>query len=439
MSIFVCALSLTFALLLAPASPAASERELYQGAARAVAERDLSRATELLELLVTNYADGDLAEVAAYHLAQCLLLDQHAQRALDVLLHWTPRIERRAAMDPTQVRLLNDAYALLTQVFANLDDTAVALPTLETALDSADLRSSPKLITAVASELSQRSQRDANYAKAQSYLRQAIDAIERTDDAVSDELQAKLDFELPLAWAEYELSSGRASVAVDVLNKVDTARLASEQTLAVRFLLAEALFAAGKHELAEEQFDWLAKQADAMSPQPTWIAAIALRRGELLVRIRDIPAARAWLLQAKHEHAEFTRAYEFDYLLARCAVAQIEFGEARNLLQQVMDAPAAQGTEAAPRAAWMLGEVYFLQRQYPQAMDAYAKVAHMNAFPDWQARALLQSAKCHELLGQSPQALADYQRALQLSQQPEIQKQATERVGAIESLSTTLR
>ena len=87
----------------------------------------------------------------------------------------------------------------------------------------------------------------------------------------------------------------------------------------------------------------------------------------------------------------------------------------------------------------MLGEVYFLQRQYPQAQEAYAQVARMNAFPDWQARALLQSAKCHELLGRAPQALADYQRALQLSQQPDIQQQATERVGAIESLSPTLR
>ncbi|MEO8271671.1 MAG: tetratricopeptide repeat protein, partial [Aureliella sp.] len=242
-----------------------------------------------------------------------------------------------------------------------------------------------------------------------------------------------------VAWAEYELSNGHAVVAVKVLRQVETAALSSEQALAVRFLLAEALFAAGKPELADEQFDWLTKQAEVLSPKPEWLAAVALRRGELLVRARDIPAARRWLLQAKRDHADFALAYEFDYLLARCAVAQIEFDQARVLLQQVISAPAAHGTEAAARAAWMLGEVYFLQRKYPQAMDAYEQVARMTAFPDWQARALLQSAKCHELLGQAAQALADYQRALQLSQQPDIQQQATERVGAIESLSPTLR
>ncbi|MCC7335736.1 MAG: tetratricopeptide repeat protein [Pirellulaceae bacterium] len=439
MPMFVCALSLCIALLLEPISPTTPERELYQSAATAIAARDLPRATEQLEQLVSDYADGELAPIAAYHLAQCLLLDQHAQRALDVLAHWTPRIERKAATDSTQTRLLNETYALLAQVIASLDGTAATQTTLEILLSAAEVRHSPKLMTAVASELARRSQRNADYGQALSYLRQAADAIEEIGGAVPAELPAKLYFELPLSWAEHELSNGHALAAVDVLEQTDAAALSSEQALAVRFLLAEALFAAGKHEQAAEQFDWLAQQAEEQTPKPEWLAAIALRRGELLVRARDIPAARRWLLQAKQEHAEFARGYEFDYLLARCAVAQIEFDEARELLQQVLDAPAAKGTEAAPRAAWMLGEVYFLQRQYPQALEAYAQVARMNAFPDWQARALLQSAKCHELLGRASQALADYQRALQLSQQPDIQQQATERVGAIESLSPTLR
>lgn len=439
MSMFVCALGLCIALLQEAISPTTPERELYQSAATAIAARDLPLATERLEQFVADYADGELAPVAAYHLAQCLLLDQHAQRALAVLAHWTPRIERKAATDPTQTRLLNDTHALLAQVIASLDGTAATQTKLETLLSSAEVRHSPKLIAAVASELARRSQRGADYAQARSCLRQAADAIEEVGGEAPAELQAKLDFELPLAWAEYELSNGRALAAVDVLEQTDTTALSSEQTLAVKFLLAEALFAAGKHERAVEQFDWLAQQAKEQVPKPEWLAAIALRRGELLVRARDIPAARRWLLQAKQDHAEFVRGYEFNYLLARCAVAQIEFDEARERLQQVLDAPAAQGTEAVPRAAWMLGEVYFLQRQYPQAQDAYAQVARMNAFPDWQARALLQSAKCHELLGHASHALADYQRALQLSQQPNIQQQATERVGAIESLSPTLR
>lgn len=97
------------------------------------------------------------------------------------------------------------------------------------------------------------------------------------------ELPAKLYLEFPLSWAEHELSTGHALAAVDVLEQTDAAALSSEQTLAVRFLLAEALFAAGKHEQAVEQFDWLAQQAEEQTPKPEWLAAIALRRGELLV------------------------------------------------------------------------------------------------------------------------------------------------------------
>ena len=442
MPMIVCALSLTLALLLEPTTPAGSsmsERELYHSAATAIEGRDLPRAVELLERLVTDHADGDLAEVAAYHLAECLWLENRAERALEVLAQWTPRIERQAQASTAPARPANDSARLVAQCLQSLDEGATTQVTLEKLLCSTAARQSSSFTVAVASELASRSQRAGNYTDAQKYLRQAVETCLAIEDQAPAELMTRLKFELPLAWAEHELSSQRAVTAVEILNEANAAQLSPEQTLAVRFLLAEALFAAGHQTQANEQFDWLIAQAEATTPKPAWLAAIALRRGELLVRSRDFSAARLWLLQAQREHADFARAYEFDYLLASCAVARIEFAEAQQLLQQVLDASTAQGSEAVPRAAWMLGEVHFLQRQFPQALEAYAQVARMEAFPDWQARALLQSAKCHELLGHARQALADYQLALQLSQQPEIQQQATQRVGAIESLTPKLR
>lgn len=149
------------------------------------------------------------------------------------------------------------------------------------------------------------------------------------------------------------------------------------------------------------------------------------------------PSGATLAAKAKQEHAEFARSYEFDYLLARCRIAQIEFDEAREFLRQVLDAPAARNRSRTART-WMLGEVYFLQRQYPQAQEAYAQVARMNAFPIGRHAPCCSRPSATNYFT-DPQALADYQRALQLSQQPDIQQQATKRIGAIESLSPTLR
>lgn len=475
MSMFVCALSLAVALLLDPttAGPVTSARQLYQAAATAIEQRDLPRATELLEQLLQEHADWALAEVAAYHLAECLWLQQQPQAALDVLANWSSRIEQHARANSAQASLTADTASLLSRIVESLEETPDTLAMLAELLSTADATHSPLFTFAIANDLSRRYQISGDYQQSQDYLRQAVAAHhesiakqvanrqategQATDpqkpDATADEptgdnqplpkltdkLQTRLQFELPLSWAEHELSQGHAVSAVDILDRIDVAKLSTEQTLAVRFLLAEALFAAGRQTAAGEQFQWLTEQAAEISPKPTWLAAIVLRRGELLVRTRDISAAQQWLLQAKRDHADFARAYEFDYLLARCAVARIEFDEAQDWLQAVIDAPAAEATEAVPRAAWMLGEVHFLQRQFAQALDAYASVAHMNKFPEWQARALLQSAKCHELLGQTSQALAEYQQALQLTQQPEVQQSATERVAALQAFAGELR
>jgi len=458
-------------LLLDPVSqPAAASRELYQRAAAAIEQRDLPRASQLLERLVEEHAESELAPLAAYHLAEVLWLQQRPEPALRMLAGWSSRFDQTASRASSPASdLRSDAQRLLLTLLPQLPDSprtlslleelateswiappiqgpskSTSTPSKELATEPAITSSSPATPLAASStasflhadlcaELSRRHRRAHQYSQSQHWLQSAIAAEERS------EWTSELQFELPLAWAEHELSSGDALRAIGLLEQIDLAKLTADQQVAVRFLLAESLFAAGKHAAANEQFDWLTQQASGQSPQPAWLAAIALRRGELLVRARDYAAAQQWLQHAKREHTDFVRAYEFDYLLARCAVAQINFDEAQRWLQQVIDAPAAQGTEAAPRAAWMMGEVFFLQRDYSQAISAYRRVAEMTAFPQWQARALLQSAKCYEHLGQAQRALEDYRLAQQLSQQDEVQQQAAQRVAAIESLAPALR
>ena len=64
-------------------------------------------------------------------------------------------------------------------------------------------------------------------------------------------------------------------------------------------------------------------------------------------------------------------------------------------------------------AHWLLGESYFLQRQYEAALTAYDATLDCKAFPHWQAAALLQSAKCCEQLARKEEAHARYERVVQ--------------------------
>ena len=64
-------------------------------------------------------------------------------------------------------------------------------------------------------------------------------------------------------------------------------------------------------------------------------------------------------------------------------------------------------TETAAMAQWMIGETYFHQQDYRQAIPAYLRVEILHDFPHWQAAGLLQAGKCYEMQ-------LDHQAAIQL-------------------------
>lgn len=431
-------------LLSEPVGVRADPRVLFQRSAEAIARNDLAAATPLLEELTRDHGDSPLAEVAAFHLAECYLLQSRNESALTLLKQWSEQIQCSATVEQIEPGIKSRTTGLLTRVLESLPNDPRTAERLEAMLAMSNRAASEELSdrwsTAVAQELSQRYERSQNFAAAEHWLRRVVDASTNEANAsTTNNLEHKLHCDLPLTWAEHALAQNQPTVAVEVLQSALAYGHTNDRELSLRFLLAEAYFAAGKPTKAREQFLWLTAHAAQAESPPPWLASVTLRRAELLVRARAMTEAVELLQQAKKEHAEFEFAYEFDYLLARCAVARIEFAEAIRLLQQVIDAPAAADKEAFARASWMLGEVHFLQRNYPQAVKAYAQVAQLDAFPQWQARALLQSAKCHELQGDGHAAIADYKRAAELSQQPEIAQTAAQRMAVIESALPNLK
>ena len=62
---------------------------------------------------------------------------------------------------------------------------------------------------------------------------------------------------------------------------------------------------------------------------------------------------------------------------------------------------------------WMIGESWFHQEKYDDALRAYLLVDSLYEHPQWQSLALLQAAKCHLQLGDQDTAKNTCNRLLE--------------------------
>lgn len=413
-------------------------RATYSRASAAIADGDLTLAIELLsELTHQPDATSPITIVAAFHLAECHLLTDQPAQSLEVLQQWSRTIATDPAAARLQPNLPVQLISLVTDTCRALkatDSTIISLQSFVAAIAAESevntLAEGTLLIDRVrqvaTEELIRRLLRLHRFADALALLETHGNPSLASGERLSD-LPLTATY-IQLAWAHHDLQSGRAALAVERLRSLlDTLKLVGEQHQAVRFALSEAYIADNQPSLALEQLDQLtdptatetATEAEAI-PNPlavlasvSWRASLALRRGELLVRLRRSREAVPVLRQAKESYPDFAQRHEFDYLLARCAIADVDFDQARQHLRDVVEAPSAAGTEAVLKAQWMIGETYLLQREHQPALEAYQTVIAFAGQSPWRLRALVQAGKCLELLDQPVRAAEQYAAALQ--------------------------
>jgi TolA-binding protein len=168
-----------------------------------------------------------------------------------------------------------------------------------------------------------------------------------------------------------------------------------------QFWLAEGDYRLGDSRAAGERFDQLAQ----IDSQERWARVVTLRRAQLAARAERWDDARQLIDELLTAQADFEPRFELDYVRGRCLAAAARFDDARAAFQQVIHSAQGAKTETAAMAQWMMGETYFHQRQYEAALREYLRVEILYAYPQWQAAALLEAAKCYEKLGQSSQAV----------------------------------
>jgi TolA-binding protein len=175
----------------------------------------------------------------------------------------------------------------------------------------------------------------------------------------------------------------------------------------VRFALAERLIDNGLPEAAQVQLEWLAAEAERHSDAvPEWGFTVALRRCELAAQQGDFARVAQLASENRATYAEAQQSYEFDFLLARSAIGQVDFDTALGALRGITDVDNLPD-EIQAKAHWITGEIYFLKQHHAAAIKCYQRTIGLEA-PAWQARALLQAAKCQELLGQPAAAYELY-------------------------------
>lgn len=176
----------------------------------------------------------------------------------------------------------------------------------------------------------------------------------------------------------------------------------SGRSIAIDRMLAESLMQTQRPVDAMPWWAWLIDQGGASD------FATLLRGAETAVAHGDIETATkrvdAATLAAGSE--PFHRALS-TMLAAELAIRRASFDEARDRLNEIVRA-SEPSPSLRPRAQWLIGETYFMQQKYADAIDAYRRVDSMDEAGQWAPAALLQAGKAFEKLGRAREATVCY-------------------------------
>lgn len=189
------------------------------------------------------------------------------------------------------------------------------------------------------------------------------------------------------------------------------------------FMEAESLFKQGKY--AES----LAVYAEVKNPPGKDFAALALlHAAQAEAKLKRWPQSLALLDRAVKEHADS------DYLpemLYEQAWAKQNLGQADQALPLYEEVTAKTDREVAARARFMIGEIYFEQKNHGEAIKNFFKAAYAYSYPEWQANAHYEAGRCFEVLGKKDQAKKSYQEVIDKFAQSDKAALAKERLAAL--------
>ena len=170
------------------------------------------------------------------------------------------------------------------------------------------------------------------------------------------------------------------------------------------FMEAECLFKQGK--FAES----LPVYAQVKNPAGKDFAVLALlHSAQAEAKLKQWPKSLALLEQAAKDYANSEYIPE---ILYEQAWARQNLGQAEQALPLYEEVTAKTDREVAARARFMIGEIYFEQKNHAEAIKNFFKAAYAYSYPEWQANAHYEAGRCFEVLGKKDQAKKSYQEVV---------------------------
>lgn len=170
---------------------------------------------------------------------------------------------------------------------------------------------------------------------------------------------------------------------------------------------AEAEREQGRAKAAVDRLTRLIAEPAGAEP---WLGAAYLRLAQSHGELKQWKEVLAAIEQLKKRFPNFELSSVADYHAGRAMQNLGRFDEARD---QYRRAIAGRSDENAAKSQFMIGETYFHQKRFQEALREFLKVEILYAFPQWQSGALLEAAKCHESLQEWPRAAETYNRIIE--------------------------
>lgn len=201
------------------------------------------------------------------------------------------------------------------------------------------------------------------------------------------------------------------------------------QRLSAIHWIGEAILSSNNIVDAYDQFQIAQK---GFNPQAAkLIPTVNLRVAQKLAELEQFSLAKKIALETQNRFKEFEFQYELDYVIGRALASQAEFKSARDRYQRTIASEKGASTETAAKAQWMIGESFFHQERYAEAIEAYYRVDSLFEYTQWRAAALFQAAKCQEKLQNMSAARKLYNQVIKLLPQSDFAAQARTRLSRL--------
>jgi TolA-binding protein len=356
------------------------------------AEQKFQQAAEIYQLVHQNFADSPLASLAvvrhAYNLHK-MGGQQHLESAQNILQEYIAR--------PGSSKGVDEAIYMLAWICLDRDLNSESLAWFERLIDQ--YPESPFWVDSA--------YRVATVMVENERLPEAAQLLSRV---LGKELQPTVKSSVLYLQGQIAAKQKEWILVTESMEELLTFADDATVIAKARYWLAESLYRQEKYEVAEGIFQDLIKEEIAGDPAlRPWIH---LRLAQCLVHMEHWNQVLKIANRCLQEDSGFEAVYEFEFLVGRALSALGKLDDAREAFKNVVQSDRGKTTETAAIAQWRIGETYFHQQEYKQAIAAYYRVDSLYAYERWRAAALIQAGKCQEHLGNWEHAVKLYQQLI---------------------------